>query len=146
VGGFAELLSSQGTQVIAGADQDALADRISLPLGFAARPFAHLVEAQSSWLQRAVASLGVQVGVSMEHLRISLDSDTTAAFHFALSAELPLWRGPLDGGVALRLYGRLLAGPQVLLNQPQPGAASSGKLVREEGVTGQLFAGLVWYP
>ena len=68
-------MASEGTSLLPVANQDALSDRISLPLGLAARPFAHLasINAQSSWLQRFVASLGVQVGLSMEHLRTSTD-------------------------------------------------------------------------
>lgn len=144
VGGFAELLASQGTSLNPKANQDALPDRISLPLGVAVRPFAKLVEAQSSWLQKFAASIGVQVGVSMEHLRISADEATTAAFHLGLAAELPVYRGPLQGGLALKLYGRLIAGPGVTIvpTGSSPGATQA----RMDGVSGQLFAGLVWYP
>jgi hypothetical protein len=146
VGGFAELLASQGTSLVAAAQQDALPDRISLPLGLAVRPFAKLpsVVAQSSWLQRFVASIGVQVGASMEHLRISSDDATTAAFHLGFAAELPVYRGPLDGGIALKLYGRLIAGPGVTI--VPTGASPGSTQARMDGVSGQLFGGLVWYP
>jgi hypothetical protein len=144
VGGFAELLASEGTSLIAAKGQDALPDRISLPLGVAVRPFAKLVEAQSSWLQRVAASFGVQAGASMEHLRISSDDATTAAFHLAFALELPVYRGPLDGGVALKLYGRLIAGPGVTI--VPTGSSPGSTQARMDAVSGQLFAGLVWYP
>lgn len=155
VGGFASLLASQGTQVVVSNGQ-ALGDRISLPLGFVARPFAFLaaVDSQSAWWQRAVASIGVQLGVSMEHIRSPVDPNcqtcsfeaTQAAFHLGISAEIPVWHGPLDGGVALRLQGRLIAGGDTTLNVDPSKPLAGQKAVFEPGTSGQLFAGLVWYP
>jgi hypothetical protein len=141
VGGFAELISSEGTALIAptvgGVMQPGFADRISIPFGFAARPLARWVIEQRGWAARLAAGVGVQLGVTVEHLRTSDDQKTTGGLHAALAVDVPLYGGPKQGGVALRLYARLLITPGVTLDK---GA------VFEPATSGQLFCGLVYYP
>jgi len=48
---------------------------------------------------------------------------------------VPLWGGPVEGGVALRLYGRLMAGPSVSL---EAGA------VQMPALGGQFYGGVAW--
>ncbi|HWE30018.1 MAG TPA: hypothetical protein VHB97_18530 [Polyangia bacterium] len=141
VGGFAELISSEGTALIApmlnGVQQPGFADRISIPFGLAARPLARWFVDRSSWAARLASGVGLQVGVTVEHLRTSDDNATTAGLHVALAVDVPIYGGPKQGGVSLRLYGRLMLTPAVSLDT---------QTVYEGPVSGQLFAGLVYYP
>lgn len=142
LGGFAELLASEGTPIVTptvnGVQEPALGDRISVPFGLAARPFAPLViDTSSSWGSRLLAGLGVQVGVSVEHLRTSDDSATTAGLHVGLALDVPIYGGPKQGGVALRLYGRLLVTDAITLDK---------NAVQEPIASAQLYGGLVYYP
>jgi hypothetical protein len=141
VGGFVELLSSGGTGLIAptinGVMQPGFADRISIPFGLSARPLATWFVDRSSWWSRLCAGIGVQLGPTIEHLRTSDDSATTAGLHAALSIDVPLYGGPKRGGVALRLAARLMVTPTVNLDN---------RTVFEPATTGQLFAGLAYYP
>jgi hypothetical protein len=141
VGGFAELLSSEGSPIIApsanGVQQPGFADRISIPFGLATRPLAPFTVEKSAWWARLVSGIGVQVGVSIEHLRTSDDNATTAGLHAALGIDVPLYGGPKQGGVALRLYARALFTPSVSLDK---------NTVFEPSASGQLYAGLSYYP
>lgn len=141
VGGFAELLASEGTPIIAptvnGVQQASFGDRISVPFGLAARPLAPLVIDSRSWWSRLAAGIGLQVGATVEHVRTSDDSQTTAGLHLALGVDVPIWGGPKEGGVALRLYGRLLVTPEISLDQ---------KKVFEPLASGQIYGGLAYYP
>ncbi|MCU1279027.1 MAG: hypothetical protein JWM53_2573, partial [bacterium] len=87
VGGFAELLSSEGTALIAptvnGVMQPGFADRISIPFGLAARPLAPWMVDRPSWWARLATGVGVQLGVTVEHVRTSDDNATTAGLHAA---------------------------------------------------------------
>jgi hypothetical protein len=141
VGGFAELLASEGTPIIAptvdGKQLPSLADRISVPFGLAARPLAPFSLHLRPWWARLLSGVGVQLGLTVEHVRTNDDSQTTAGLHLALGVDVPLYGGPKQGGVALRLYGRLLFTPEIHLDN---------SAVFEPVATGQLFAGLAYYP
>ena len=134
VGVFAALLSSEGSPIVVMSGA-ALGDRISVPFGFAARPFLAYAD---TYLGRLATGLGVQVGPTVEHLRTSLDGTTTAGLHLGASFEVPFY-GCLDhqSGVALRVFGRALFTPRVSL------AAGA---VTEPAVSGQFFVGLAYYP
>jgi hypothetical protein len=141
IGGFAELLSSGGTGLIAptvnGMMEPGFADRISIPVGLAARPLARWFVDRTDWASRLATGVGVQLGVTIEHLRTSDDNATTAGLHAALAVDVPIWGGPKQSGVALRLYARLMVTPSVTLDN---------RTVFEPATNGQLFAGLVYYP
>jgi hypothetical protein len=142
VGAFAELLASNGLPIIppmqSGHSQPSLPDRVSIPFGFAARPFA-VGQDQESWGRRLLAGIGVQLGLAVEYLRTSDDSVTTAGLHLGVGIDVPLYRGPLQGNaVALRLYGRALFTPSVTLE--------ANKTVEEPVASAQLYAGIVYYP
>jgi hypothetical protein len=141
LGGFVMLLASEGTPIIAptlnGAQQPSFADRISIPFGFAARPLAPFAVDLGTWTGRLLTGIGLQLGLTIEHLRTSDDSATTAGLHLGLGVDVPLWGGTKEGGVALRLYGRLLCTPAVTLDNAS---------VYEPIVSGQIFAGISYYP
>jgi hypothetical protein len=141
VGGFAELISSEGTALIVpmvnGMQQPGFADRISIPFGLAARPLARWFVDRASWPARLAAGVGLQLGVTVEHLRTSDDTTTTAGLHVALGIDVPIYGGPKQGGIALRLYGRLMLTPTTYLDN---------RTVFEPAATAQLFAGLAYYP
>lgn len=141
IGGFAELLSSEGTALIAPTVGSAMlpgfADRVSVPFGLAARPLSWWTLRRSDWWSRLGAGVGVQLGLTVEHVRTSDDATTTAGLHAALGVDVPIYGGPRQGGIALRLYARLLVTPSVSLDK---GA------VFEPSTSGQLFAGLAYIP
>lgn len=141
IGGFAELIASEGTALIApsvnGVMQPGFADRISVPFGLAARPLARWFVDRHDWAARLATGVGLQLGVTVEHLRTSDDTKTTAGLHVALGVDVPLYGGPKLGGVALRLYARLMLTPTVNLDN---------NTVFEPSASGQLFAGLAYYP
>lgn len=141
VGGFVELLSSEGTALIAptvnGVMEPGFADRISIPFGVSARPLVWWLLERPAWWARLLSGVGVQLGLTVEHLRTSDDYSTTAGLHAALSVDVPIYGGPKQGGVALRLYGRLLITPSVNLDK---------SAVFEPSTSGQLLIGLAYYP
>ena len=141
VGGFAALLASEGTPIIAptvnGKQLPSLGDRISVPFGLAARPLAPFAIDLHPWWARLLSGVGVQLGVTVEHVRTNDDSRTTAGLHVALGVDVPLYGGPKQGGVALRLYGRLLFTPAIYLDN---------RAIFEPVASGQLYAGLAYYP
>lgn len=141
LGGFASLLVSEGTPVVPPSDSTGKAlpgfgDRISVPFGFALRPFS-FSGAHESWAHRLLDGIDVQVGLTVEHMRTSDDSVTTAGLHLGLAVDVPIYGGPHSGGVALRLAGRFIAQPQASLDSGQ---------VFEPATTLQLFAGLAYIP
>jgi hypothetical protein len=142
VGGFAELISSNGTALIApmlnGVQQPGFADRISIPFGLAARPLARWFVDRRDWGARLASGIGIQVGGTIEHLRTSDDATTTGGLHVALAVDVPIWGGTKQGGVMLRLYARALFTPSVTLE--------TNRTVFEPSASGQLFAGLAYYP
>jgi hypothetical protein len=143
VGLFAGLLSSKGNAIIAtvqnGTVQPAPADRVSVPFGLAFRPFGHLGlrpgDGARGWARRLAAGLGLELGITIEHLRTSGDSETNAGLHIGIGLDVPLWGGPVEGGVALRLYGRMMAAPSVSLDA---GAAQM------PAFGGQFYGGVAW--
>ncbi|MDB4970746.1 MAG: hypothetical protein JWN44_6435 [Myxococcales bacterium] len=141
IGGFAALYASEGTPIIApsvnGTQQPGFADRISVPFGLAARPFAPLTIDNDAWWARLVSGIDVQLGVTIEHLRTSDDNATTAGLHAALGVDVPIYGGPKRGGVALRLLARMMFTPEVNLDN---------RAVFEPLASAQLFAGLSYYP
>ncbi|MGZ3428216.1 MAG: hypothetical protein ACXVCV_16295 [Polyangia bacterium] len=141
IGGFAELLSSEGTALIAptvaGVMLPGFGDRVSVPFGVASRPLAWSVINRPEWWARLLAGIGVQLGLTIEHVRTSDDAVTTAGLHAAIGADVPLYGGPKQGGIALRLYARLLVTPSINLDK---------NTVFEPVASGQLFCGLSYYP
>jgi hypothetical protein len=141
LGGFAELLSSEGTALIAptvaGVMQPGFADRISVPFGVSARPLAWSMINRTVWWARLLSGVGVQLGLTVEHVRTSDDAATTAGLHAALGVDVPLYGGPKQGGIALRLYARVLVTPAITLDN---------RTVFEPSTSSQLFAGLSYYP
>jgi hypothetical protein len=141
VGAFAELISSEGTALIAptmnNVMQPGFADRISIPFGLAARPLARWFVDRRDWVSRLATGFGMQAGVAVEYLRTNDDDKTTAGLHAAVSLDVPIYGGPKQSGVALRLYARLVVTPTVHLDSDT---------VFEPNVVGQLFAGLVYVP
>lgn len=141
VGGFAALLASEGTPIIAptvdGKQLASLGDRISVPFGLAARPLAAFTVDNPAWWARLLAGVGVQLGATIEHVRTNDDAKTTGGLHVALGVDVPLYGGPKFGGVALRLYGRLLFTPEINLDN---------RAVFEPLASGQIYGGLAYYP
>jgi hypothetical protein len=141
LGGFAELLASEGTPIIPptinGLQQRGFADRISIPFGLAARPLSSWVIDSPRFWARVAAGVGVQFGITVEHLRTSDDSQTTAGLHAALGLEVPIYGGPRQGGVSLRFYGRIMFTPSVTLDN---------NTVFEPVATGQIYGGVAYYP
>ncbi len=140
IGGFAALLSSSGTPILpvkGAGDQTlpSLADRISVPFGFAVRPFSALIGSSTRWTDRLVRGIGVQLGVTVEHYRTSSDDDTVVGGHLALGVDVPI-----APGFALRAYARLMVTPEITLQ------SQAEQKVHVGIANGQLFAGLVWYP
>ena len=151
LGGFAALLASEGTPIIVqgtvnGVTQPSFADRISVPFGFAARPLATIGLRRRDYWGRLLTAIGLQVGLTIENFRLSDSDQTTAGLHLGAGFEVPLWGGTREGGIALRLYGRLIVTPSVTFvgqatpNSPAPITAF------EPIASGQLFAGLTYYP
>jgi hypothetical protein len=143
VGIFAALLSAKGNAVLAavenGVVQPAPGDRISVPFGLAFRPFGHLGlragDGARGWGQRLAAGIGLELGPTIEHIRTSAEGETHVGLHAALGLDIPLWGGPVEGGVMLRLYGRLIVAPEVSL---QDGA------VQMPIASGQFYSGIAW--
>ena len=61
----------------------------------------------------------------------------TAGLHLGLGLDVPIWGGAKEGGVALRLYGRMMFTPSISLDN---------NVVYEPVASGQLFAGINYYP
>jgi hypothetical protein len=144
LGGFVSLLSSEGTLVLVtdlvnNVKVPSLPDRISVPFGFAARPFMfwRRIAERDDFAARLVQGIGAQIGVAVENLRTSDDSTTTPGLHLGLSVDVPIWGSPRQGGAAIRVAGRGLFTPSVTL--------SSGT-VSEPSVSGQIYAGFTWWP
>jgi hypothetical protein len=146
IGGFVALLASEGAPIITptvnGVQQPSFADRISIPFGFAARPLMLLGVDRDSWTGRLLAGVDLQLGLTIEHLRTSDDSVTTAGLHAAIAVEVPIWGGPKQGGVALRLAARFIVTPSASLDCSPPAPCS----VFEPIGSTQLFAGLSYFP
>jgi hypothetical protein len=141
IGGFAALLAAEGTPIITptvnGVQQASFADRISVPFGLAARPLILLGFDRDTWTGRLLAGIDLQLGLTVEHLRTSDASATTAGLHAAVAVEVPIWGGPKQGGVALRLAARFIVTPATSLDM---------RSVYEPIGSTQVFAGLSYYP
>ncbi len=144
LGGFVALLSSEGTlvlvtDVVKNQKVPSLPDRISVPFGFAARPFmlARAIADRDGFGARLLQGIGVQVGIAVENLRTSDDSTTTAGLHLGASVDVPLWGSPALGGAAFRVAARGVFTPSVTL---------SAGTVAEPSASGQLYAGFTWWP
>jgi hypothetical protein len=141
IGAFVDLLSSEGTPIVTPSvnnmREPGFGDRISVPFGFALRPLAFFTVDNPALWARLVSGLGVQLGITVEHLRTSDDSATTAGLHVALGLDVPIYGGPKQGGVALRLCARGMFTPSVSLDQAT---------VSEPSISSQLYAGLTYYP
>ncbi len=145
LGGFVALLGSEGTPLKAatvnGVALPSLADRISVPIALSVRPLTwirhHDVGWHQRWVGRLLDGISAQAGLTIEYLRTSDDSATTAGLHLGLAIDVPIWGGPQKEALALRLYGRFIATPRIILD--------SG-LFDEPVYTEQFFAGLAFYP
>jgi hypothetical protein len=141
IGGFASLLASAGTPIVApmvnGVQQPALGDRISVPFGVAGRPLTPFAGDPRRWHNRLLTGVEVQLGLTIEHLRTSDESATTAGLHLALGVDVPLYGGPVQGGVALHAALRGLFTPEIWLDNRSvfSGVASM-----------QVFGGITYYP
>ena len=82
--------------------------------------------------------IGLQLGVTVEHLRTSDDNATTAGLHAALAVDVPLYGGPSRAASPCACHGRVMFTPEVNLDAQAP---SSSRRRR-----GQLFAGLCLLP
>lgn len=143
VGGFVSLLGTSGASIlpsqVGGTALPALGDRLSVPFGVAFRPLVLFANRISERTLRYLAGFDIQAGVSVEQLRTSANSTVTAGFHGALAWEVPLWGSPMDGGLALRVGGRLIAAPEVRLE------VSPREELFIPRVSGQLYAGAGYY-
>ncbi len=120
----------------------AFADRISMVAALALRPLAPLWLAWGdSFWTRLAAGLGLQMGLSVEHSRIALDSDTNLGLHIAGWLDVPLYGANTRGGLALRVAGRFLWSPEVSF-LPQQGG---GFQIVMPGTALQVYAGLAYY-
>ncbi len=145
IGAFVALLGSEGTPIKAATENGmalaSLADRISVPIALTVRPLSWLYRDDVAWHARFIGRLcdgiSAQLGLSIEYLRTSDDSATTAGLHLGLGIDVPIWGGPERSGVALRIYGRFMAAPRVTLDN---GA------FEEPGYTEQIYGGLAFYP
>jgi hypothetical protein len=140
IGGFAGLLSTSGVIENPPPGQSNIPDRISAPFGLAARPFAVLVEHRGDYLGRLAQGVWVQLGVTIENLRTSDENQTVAGFHGAVGMDVPIWGGPVEGGVVLRVNYRMVAAPEVHLH-----AGESQELFAPK-FSSQIFAGLAYFP
>lgn len=144
VGGFAAVMASAGAPVLpvsqGGKVQPSLADRVSIPFGLAARPLSAIAQRRHDWLGRFLNGIDLQVGITVEHLRTSNESQTVAGLHLGLGVELPIVGGAVDGGLSLRLYGRFMATPAVTLEM------AATQKVFEPAAVGQIYGGLCYYP
>ena len=138
LGVFVSLLASEGTPIVVSSKKPSLADRISVPFGFAVRPFGPMAARRDGWGWRLLGGLGLQAGVTIEHLRSTDDDTTTAGLHLGAELDVPLYGGPTQGGVALRLAGRLIVAPAITLE--------TNKSIAEPITSGQLFAGICYTP
>jgi hypothetical protein len=147
LGVFAALTSSKGNAIIATTDSKgntlpAPADRISVPLGLAVHPFGNLGMRPGSgfrgWAHRLAAGLGLELGVSVEHIRDSGSSATNPGLHAALGLDVPLYGGPVEGGLMLHMQGRLIVAPAVTLE------GGSSTPIHMPAVGGQFYGGLMW--
>jgi hypothetical protein len=141
IGGFVALLASAGTPIVPptvdGVQQPALGDRISVPFGLAGRPLAPFAGDPRRWGNRLLTGIDVQLGLTVEHVRTSDENATTAGLHVGLAVDVPLYGGPIQGGVALRVAMRGLFTPEIWLDNRSvfSGVASM-----------QVFGGITYYP
>jgi hypothetical protein len=63
---------------------------------------------------------------------------TTGGFHGALALDVPLYGGPTEGGIAIRLAGRLLVTPEARLG--------TSNEFQEPIASGQVYAGIAYIP
>jgi hypothetical protein len=136
IGIFASLLASSGSRTVVPMGVPPLGDRISVPVGFAIRPAGAAAAKRNGWGWKLLGGIGLQAGATIEHLRTSGDSATTGGLHLALGIDVPVYGGPIEGGVALRAMGRLIVSPELLL--------PSG--VQAPIASGQLFVGITYTP
>jgi hypothetical protein len=143
VGPAVELVAAQGAAVQPGADASnnpisGYGDRISVVVAAAVRPFAWLAWAHSGWWRRLAAGFGLQVGVSVEYTRVTLDSQTNAGLHLGALLDVPVWRSNVEGGLSLRLSMRALISPEAVFPMGTTTVDEPGKAI-------QLFGGIAYY-
>jgi len=138
VGVFLSLLASEGTPIIVPSTKAALADRVSVPFGFAIRPAGAFAQRHDGWGWRLLGGLGLQTGITIEYIRSTDDGKTTAGLHAGISLDVPIYGGPVQGGIALRLAGRAIVTPAVTLE--------TNKSIKEPIASGQFFAGFCYTP
>lgn len=152
VGPFLSLIGSSGTRIVPELDPvtrmaaPAIPDRVSVPFGLAARPFARAAEDLRGYGGRVLAGIGLQAGLSVEHYRTSDRSTTTAGLHLELGVELPILRGPLEGNaLSLRAAGRMIVAAPLTYYVV---ADDSTSAVRhsESILNGQFLFAVCYYP
>jgi hypothetical protein len=136
LGMFVSLLGSEGTPLLI-ANNQSLADRVSVPFGFAIRPIGRAAMKHTNWGWRLAGGLGLQAGIGIEHLRVSDSDVTTAGLHLQASIDVPIYGGPTTGGVALRAAARLIVTPAVSLD---------GGIIQEPIASGQILVGIAYVP
>lgn len=150
LGGFASLMSSSGSPILpsteGGRTQPSIGDRISVPVGFAIRPFAWAAAGRPGYGARLLSGIGVQVGVTAENLRTSVEDTWRAGLHLGAGVEVPMWGGPVEGGLTLRVFGRFVAAPEIKIPEPIPGRPDPTELVFAPVAAGQIYGGLCYYP
>lgn len=151
------LYVAQGSATLAGKDQLAIGDRISGPVSLAVRPLgARPLTHGDTFVNRLLAGISIEVGPALEYRRSSGTPlrppctipgvDYTVAFHGALSVDVPLLGNTQGGWLALRLAGRVTAGPSSELAPTQSSTDPECRAqVHIPGVATQLFAGLSYY-
>lgn len=145
VGGMIALLSRSGLPLlpvrVGEVTLPSLGDRISFPIAVVGRPFAPIGERhRDRWWGRLLHGIGLSAGLTVENLRTSDQNQTVVGLHLGASADVPLWGGPMQGGVALRLFGRLVVAPEVTLERDQT------QMVFEPGTAGQFLVGFSYTP
>ena len=118
------------------------ADRISIPFGLAARPLA-LVRRSTlrAGGRGSLAGIGVQLGVTVEHLRTS---DDRGAPPPGCTRRSPL-DVPLYGGARGRAAWRCACTARLMVT-PARHARQPARSAEHVPPSGQLFAGLAYYP
>ena len=144
VGVATGILSSAGSRLkpamtdMGGAAEPVAADRISVPFVLAVRPLQPLGWGRMGWSSRLTSALELQIGPSVEHVRSAYEAKTLAALHVAVGFDIPLYLGSqIEGGVTLQLLARGVVAPRVTL---------ATNTLESRTFTGQIYAGVCWYP
>ena len=154
VGPAIGLYTSEGSPVVAMSGQPSFADRVSLVAALAVRPLAFLAWGRGDdFAGRLAAGVGVELGISEELTRDSLELSHALGLHALLSMELPIWGGASVGGLTLRAAGRLVYtdaqcfSPDAMASSAECFGldATKHKVIVEPGTALQFLFGFVYY-